>query len=138
MVKLQWLETFELGLPEIDDDHRELLSIMKSIESAADAEDFERCAELLDSLIDFSRSHFEREEELLAKAGYPHLGLHSEYHSGLLARAGTVKEICKGIRSKETFKDCCAEMFKFLVDDIIAGDLNFKSFLEEKGVIKGR
>lgn len=136
MAKLEWLETFELGYPEIDNDHKEMLSIMKAIEAQADAENFELCAKLLDELIFHSKAHFEREEKLLADAGYPYVDLHGEYHSALVARADAVKEICQGIRSKENFKDCCMEMFGFLVDDVIAGDLQFKSFLEEKGLIK--
>jgi len=138
MVKLDWLETFELGLPEIDNDHREMLAIMKSVEAAADAEDFELCADLLDRLIEFSAAHFEREEELLRDARYPFVDLHKEYQSGLIARADAVKDICKGIKTRKNFKECCEEMFAFLVDDVVAGDLNFKSFLQEAGVIKGR
>lgn len=136
MAKLDWLETFELGVPEIDDDHREMLAIMKRVEVAADAEDFDLCADLLDKLIEFAKAHFKREEDLLEEAGYAHLELHKEYHAALVHRANTVKAICKGLRTRERFKDCCSEMFGFLVDDIVAGDLGFKSFLEEKGMIK--
>ncbi len=138
MAKLDWLETFELGLPEIDDDHREMLAIMKSVEAAADADDFDLCADLLDKLIEFSTAHFKREEDLLEKAEYPYLGIHKEYHSGLIARADSVKNICKEIKSRKNFKECCSEMFQFLVDDVVAGDLKFKSFLEEKGLVQRR
>lgn len=138
MAKLDWLETFELGLPSIDDDHREMFAIMKSVESAANADDYDLCADLLDKLVKFSAAHFKREEDLLKEAGYPSVEIHSEYHSELVARAIAVKEICIGIRSRENFIECCEEMFAFLVDDIVAGDLNFKSFLQEKGLIEHR
>ncbi|MCF8468362.1 MAG: hemerythrin domain-containing protein [Sneathiella sp.] len=136
MDKLDWLETFELGVPEVDADHRELLAIMKKIESLADAGAFDDCGPLLDELIDFSVAHFAREEEMLVEVGYPNADIHKEYHGRLLDRARSVKDICKEIRSKDNFKDCCDEMFGFLVDDIVTGDLKFKSFLENKGLIK--
>ncbi len=137
MAKLEWLETFELGVPEIDDDHREILAIMKSVEAAAETENYDLCADLLDKLIEFSAVHFKREEALLRKVGYPGVDMHEEYHSELVGQASAVKDVCKRIKSRENFQECCSELFGFLVDDIVAGDLKFKSFLETKGVTKG-
>ena len=136
MDRLDWLETFELGIPEVDADHRELLAIMKRIESAADAGAFNEYGSLLDELIDFSVDHFAREEAMLVEVGYPNAEIHKVYHARLLDRARSVKDICKEIRSRENFKECCEEMFGFLVDDIVTGDLKFKSYLENKGLIK--
>ena len=136
MARFEWLETFELGVEEIDNDHIEMLSIMKEIETSADAEDFDLTTGLLDKLVSSSMAHFEREEALLERHGYLNLDVHKEYHAALIARASAVKDVCKGIRSRENFKECCDEMFRFLIDDIVAGDLNFKSFLEEKGLIQ--
>ncbi|MEX0583647.1 MAG: hemerythrin domain-containing protein [Sneathiella sp.] len=135
MDKLDWLETFELGIPQVDDDHRELLAIMRKIREAADTEAFDECKTLLDELIEFSVDHFRREEEMLVRIGYPNAEIHKEYHHQLLDRASSVKDICKEIRSKENLKVCCDEMFGFLVDDIVTGDLKFKSYMENKGLI---
>ena len=136
MDRFDWLETFELGITEVDDDHRELLAIMRRIKEAADREFFDECSTLLDELIEFSVDHFEREEEMLARVDYPNVEIHKEYHHRLLDRARSVKEVCKEIRTRDNLKDCCDEMFSFLVDDIVTGDLKFKSYLEEKGIIK--
>lgn len=131
MAKLDWLESFELGVDEIDDDHREMLAIMRDVEAAADASDFALRARLLDRLIDASLEHFRREEAYLERIGYPDLEAHKTYHADLVSRAGAVKRVCETIQPSPTFKDCCAEMFGFLVDDIVAGDLRFKSYLEQ-------
>ncbi|MGB8275609.1 MAG: hemerythrin domain-containing protein [Alphaproteobacteria bacterium] len=136
MQKFVWLETFELGIPQIDDEHKQMLSIMQRVQDTANAEQFDECMTLLDDLISVSEAHFTREEELLEKLRYPGVAEHREYHSALLARAEAVKEICKGMRSRANFKGCCEEMFGFLVDDVVAGDLTLKSFLQEKGAIK--
>lgn len=134
MINLEWLETFELGNPEIGNDHKELLAAMKRIAAAAVVEDFDLCGQLLDELVVQSEAHFRREEELLENAGYRFVDFHREYHSALIARAEEMKKICKGVKSRGNFKACCDEMMSFLVDDIIGGDLNFKSFLQEKGL----
>lgn len=136
MDKLDWLETFELGIPSVDADHRHLLNIMKQIETAANAGKFETCKGLLDDLLTASEAHFAREEKLLEETGYPNAAIHKEYHARLLNRAQSVKEVCKEIGTRDTLKECCQEMFEFLIDDIVKGDVNFKSFLEEKGLIQ--
>ena len=134
MVELEWLETFEIGLQEIDDDHREMLRIMQDIKAAGEARDRKRCARLLDALIDYSKAHFEREEKILDEIEYPSLEVHEAYHADLLNRAEEVKEACKAIRSDRDFRECCEQMFGFLIDDVITGDMKIKSFLQERGI----
>ena len=133
-IKFEWLETFEIGCKTIDDDHRRMLSIMRQIEASGRALRFERCAELLDTLIAFAQAHFTREEALLEKIGFPATEEHKEYHANLLARAENVKEVCKVIKSERAFLDCCEEMFGFLIDDVVKGDLKIKSYMQEKGI----
>ena len=134
MVELEWLEAFEIGLREIDDDHREMLRIMQDVKAAGEARDRKRCARLLDALIDFSKAHFEREEKILHEIEYPSAGVHEAYHADLLDRAEGVKEACKAIRSDRDFRECCEQMFGFLIDDVITGDMKIKSFLQERGI----
>jgi hemerythrin len=134
MVALEWLKAFEIGLREIDDDHREMLRIMQDIKAAGEARDRKRCARLLDDLVDFSKAHFAREEQILNEIEYPSRDVHEAYHANLLERAGAVKEACKAIRSNRDFRECCEEIFSFLIDDVIAGDMKIKSFLQERGI----
>jgi hemerythrin-like metal-binding protein len=134
MVELEWLETFEIGLKEIDDDHREMLRIMRAVKTAGEARDRKTCIRLLDELIAFSQAHFEREEKILHDISFPSTDVHEAYHADLLERADVVKEACKAIRSDRDFRDCCEEMFGFLIDDVITGDMKIKSFLQERGV----
>lgn len=136
MDKFDWLESFELGIEEVDEDHRGMLALMKKIEGAADNESYDLCNELLEELLAFTIAHFKREEQMLEDVGYPNVDLHKHYHEELLARAKSVMSVCQDIKSKDNLKECCYEMFSFLVDDVVTGDLKFKSYLEDKGLIK--
>ena len=136
MEKFDWLESFELGIEEVDEDHRSMLVIMRKIEQAADDGSYDLCKELLDELLSFTIAHFQREEKMLEEFGYPNVEIHKKYHAELLERAKSVKTVCQAIKSKDNLKECCHEMFGFLVDDIVMGDLKFKSYLEDKGHIK--
>jgi hemerythrin len=134
--KFDWLESFELGITDVDEDHRGMLAIMKKIERAADNEAYDLCNELLEELLEFTSAHFKREEKMLEDVGYPNVQHHREYHTELLARAKAVMNVCRDIKSKDNLKECCHEMFSFLVDDVVTGDLKFKSYMEEMGLIK--
>ena len=134
MSNFGWLETFEIGVPEIDDDHREMLAIMREVEAAAEAEEFQATSRLLDKLMAHSRDHFAREERYLENAGYPDVETHRAYHNSLVEPAQQILATCKAMSSKADLKECCDRMFGFLVDDVIAGDLVFKSFLDERGL----
>jgi hemerythrin len=134
MPKLEWLESFKLGVPEIDGDHRIMLDLMKAVQFAAAARDREHVEQYLDRLLTFSEGHFAREEILLEGWKYPEAKKHAAYHAGLLARAEAVRRACADIESPETFEECCEEMMSFLVADVVSGDMKLKSFLEKTGL----
>ena len=134
MVALEWLDAFEIGLTQIDEDHRQMLAIMRRIKAAGEARDRKACVTLLDELVAFSQAHFEREEKILREIEYPSLDVHEAYHADLLERADVVKEACKAIRSDRDLRDCCEQMFGFLIDEVISGDMKIKSFLQESGM----
>lgn len=133
--KFEWMETFELGVPEIDSDHRALLDLMRAVQAAAAARDRDRCTRYMDRVRAFARSHFEREEKLLKDWNYPSTEMHTSYHAELMARADAVAETCTRIESAAGFEDCCREMMSFLIDDVVRGDLHLKSFLQKTDLV---
>ncbi len=135
MAKLGWLESFDLGIPEIDGDHRTMLDLMKVVRSAAADGNRQRSAQYLDRLLAFSQSHFAREETLLEGWGYPDTAKHAKYHAELLERAVAVRQACAEIEAPEAFEKCVEEMMSFLADDVVRGDMKLKSFLEYAGLV---
>lgn len=131
MQKFEWMETFELRVPEIDGDHRVMLALMKNVRAAAEAGDRDQCEHVTDRLVAFSRDHFEREQAFIERHGYPSAEQHAEYHRGLLDRTEAVRTACRAVESLEEFQDCCEEMMSFLIDDVVRGDMKLKSFLKE-------
>jgi len=131
MSKYEWLETFELRVPEIDGDHRSMLDLMKAVRVEAHAGRKARTAAALDRLIAFSKEHFQREEAFLASHGYGSTNEHTEYHGELLDRAVALKETCCKLVSPDEIEGCCDELMSYIVDDIVKGDMQLKSFLQE-------
>lgn len=133
MNRFDWLESFELKVPEIDGDHRAMLDLMKATRAAA-AGNRERVEHFLDRLFAVTQNHFMREETLMLRWGYPDAMMHATYHQRLLERAKAVRRACAKTDSAEKFEACCDEMMTFLVDDIVRGDMKMKSFLESNGL----
>jgi len=136
MTDLEWYDFLEIGVDFIDDDHKKLLKIMAATKRAIEDGDNNKCVQLLTSLIKEARDHFHREEEYLLKVNYPDLNNHKIYHNELLIKADTTKRICEGIQSEHDLRECFDGMADFLIDDILRGDIKFKSFLQYEGHVK--
>ena len=132
MIDLDWLESFEIGIPEIDNDHRAMLGLMKRVRAAALAGAFDHCGSLLEALKLRTDEHFEREEALLGATGYAGLQAQRAHHDELRGRVRAVHEFSKAMRSREDLERCCEEMFAVFVDEIVGGDMAFKSFLHHR------
>jgi len=135
MKDLKWHDFLEIGVDFIDEDHKRLLDIMLKIKKAIGEDDLSACAVLLKSLLKEARDHFTREEEFLAKAKYPQLENHKIYHNELLIKAEVTKSICEGLKVEHDLNECFDSMANFLIDDILRGDIGFKSYLEHEGYI---
>jgi hemerythrin-like metal-binding protein len=136
MVKLEWLESFAIGIKPIDDDHKKILQIMQDVQEAVDKKDYALCASRLDDLVELGATHFAKEEEYLAKVSYPYIEEHILYHQELLLKVKAVKAICNNADVEGGLEQCFNSMAEFLIDDIIAGDLQFKSYLQSRGLVK--
>ena len=134
-MNVQWLETFELGVPEIDGDHRVIVSLMKAVEASLAGGHNKQAIPLIDLLIAFAADHFRREETLLAAWNYPELTVHCQYHRGLLETIDHIKKACLEKKGSESFKDCCDEMMRYIIDDVVQGDMHIKSHLQHSNLV---
>ena len=136
MIDLEWHDFLKIGVDFIDEDHRKILGIMLQVKNAINVKNFNECSLLLGILIDEARDHFKREEEYLFETRYPQLENHKIYHNELIIKAEATKAICEGINTQHDAEECFESMANFLIDDILRGDISFKSYLEHKGYIK--
>ena len=82
--KLQWefwSEDLAMGHAAIDDDHKRILQVIARLqESFRLQHDESVVAEGIRVIADYSNHHFDREERMLAAAGYAHLEQHRARH----------------------------------------------------------
>ena len=128
-MSIESIENYLIGLPEIDDDHRHLVQRINRIGAEIDEASYALCVELFESLEAAAAAHFAREEDILDRLRYPEIERHREYHAELIRRVRELRRLGEGKVAKDALFQRFAEMADFVVDDIIRGDLEFKSFL---------
>ena len=97
MPTIAWNETFILGVPEMDEQHRELLDLINSLHRVMMGDDDSRRladakAQTIDSLLEYCRRHFESEEEIMRSIGFPDLDDHRKEHQAFVARVVGYRE----------------------------------------------
>jgi hemerythrin len=128
MPMIAWLETFEIGIDEIDNDHKEILEIASSIEERVGKE--ADISSAVANLIHKIKEHFRKEEKILTHFRYPEIDSHKKYHKQLLRKANKLKNICG---ERDVSGEYCESAITFIIDDFVKDDMNFKSYLEYHG-----
>jgi hemerythrin len=85
MPLLQWKTTYALGIPSVDHEHRELITMINKVyehmEDASDPVAVESCLEDIYASI---ASHFALEERHMREADYEEYDAHKDEHENLL------------------------------------------------------
>ena len=136
MKGIEWHETYALGFPQLDDDHRRLIELANDIIGALDKRDYEGCKKRALDFVDALRQHFPKEEKFLEEIEYPELDLHAGYHRQMLERAEDFLRLCEVIGEKESLTEQMEELISALLADVRGGDLDFRTHLLEKGLNK--
>lgn len=137
-MKLQLLDTFITGHPVIDGEHRKIVDSINEVSTAVRAGEYELCATLLDDFLEICIDHFRAEERLLKELNYPGLNDHAVFHKELVIKAKAVKSLCMDMHAPDSIRRCFDEMATLLIEDVVKGDMQFVSFLIEKGVVDTR
>ena len=125
--------SFMLDYEALDRDHQRLADIVNLIVEAIDGDEGAKCEDLVNDFVKSAKSHFAKEEALLAKVGFPNLDKHHDHHENLNTKMDHLIEFAKMAGENQMARDSLRkELVFFLMDDIITTDMEFKDFIEEK------
>ena len=84
---MEWQPALEVGFARIDEDHRKLIAALNRLHAAMDqGQDRAELAKVLNFLRDYTVSHFQMEEALMIKYGYPGAPAHFTAHAELVLK----------------------------------------------------
>ena len=84
-----WKPSYELGIVEIDHDHRHLVGLINELyEAMKIGHGYELISHLIDQLLEYAEQHFKNEEGFMRSCHYPHLEAHVREHQELQEKLG--------------------------------------------------
>ncbi len=87
MAEIKWGPELETGIEQIDIQHQGLVEVYNELDKALrQGKAHKRMAEILGRLIDYTESHFESEEGIMAEADYEFLAQHRSEHEQLIRK----------------------------------------------------
>ncbi len=131
---IEWNDSYSVGIDSIDRQHKRLIHLINQLQTTVDystGEEFER--EALDELVDYTKSHFSYEEELMEKYAYPEFEPHKAQHTKMINAVESV------LAEYETDQDRAMRhaldyLKDWLINHINGTDKEYSQFLIDKGV----
>ena len=85
---LEWSEETSIGIPDIDEEHKELLGQYNAIiDALAGGSELSRVREQIGGFLECARRHFANEERFMLDIRYPNYVKHKAEHNKLLMDA---------------------------------------------------
>ena len=129
---LSWSKDYEVGVKQIDHEHRHLFDLINQYHEQHTRQiSPSEIAQLLNRLVAYAEEHFKHEEKLMADIDYPLFDEHSERHNNLISAIFSINE---GL-SIDMVK-ASAETLEFiknwLQNHILKDDINIGNYLRQK------
>ncbi|HUA99016.1 MAG TPA: bacteriohemerythrin [Terracidiphilus sp.] len=92
MELIHWTDAMKVNVAALDEDHKKLFTMINELHAAIMAGHKREVLEsVLDGLIEYSKVHLAREEDLMEKAAYPERFDHKREHDRMIRRAENMK-----------------------------------------------
>lgn len=133
-VKFEWNEVYELGISEIDLQHKKLIDISNDLYDVATKGDVNfkiTMSKILKNLTDYTVYHFRSEEEFMAKYGYQGTPMHKIAHDNFVSEVTQqIKKLDAGSQEDVLlFYDYIAN---WILTHIAKADKIWANFVKEK------
>jgi hemerythrin-like metal-binding protein len=126
MQRIEWDQSYSVGISDIDEDHKKLISIINRVVEAV--ENNEAVLWTFDELKDYTQTHFSREEDKMKAADYPDFDNHKIGHEEFIKWLKHVKYTYE--LTPETSVALGESVSKYLqewlVNHILKSDMEYK------------
>jgi hemerythrin len=130
---LEWKETYNIGIKEIDNQHRGLFDLISKLSTTQRYEPSgQYFLATLNKLVEYARIHFATEERYMREAQYPQLVEHQQEHRLFFPE---IEKFMKALEQKQP--DIQQTILNYLKDwymsHILGTDRDYQKTLIEKG-----
>ena len=130
MKSIQWDESLSIGIEEIDNDHKNLIEYYNNFFAACLSSVGPAVVNTtLSKLIEYTKYHFQHEEGLMEKEGYPGLTEQKYEHERLLQTTLELQEKVASGSSDCVSNDTLAFLNNWLETHLMGLDADFAKFI---------
>lgn len=134
MAYLAWDEKYSVGVKEIDSQHQKLIELINELHEAMKlGKGKDIMSQVLQSLIDYTATHFGTEEKYMTAFKYPQFSSHKLEHEKFVKKVLDFQKDYNSGKLALTL-DVMAFLKDWLVSHIQGTDKKFGPFFNEKGL----
>jgi len=134
MPLFKWNDSYSVGVELLDDDHKKLIGYLNEVfELVTTKKSKEEIVPILEGLKLYTVTHFNNEEKLFEKYGYPDTEAHKKEHSDFIEK---VEDFYEEYNTGDLMLtiDVMNFLKSWLKTHITGTDKKYKDFLNSKGV----
>ncbi len=133
MSLIEWSSELSVGIPQVDQEHQKLVTILNQLDEAVKTGKGSRVmGEILSQLVDYTKTHFAAEEKLMSDAEYPALARHQTQHRQLVEKVEKLQWKFTGSDQRIT-REMMGFLKYWLSNHILVDDMEFGKFHAEGG-----
>ena len=134
MICVEWIDKFNLGIHQIDDQHKQLIDIMNKLCSALnEGLEVAVIGEALQEMTDYANPHFSTEEKYFDEFHYPKAEEHKAWHRDFTKKVQALKEeLAAG--KKTVSVEAISFLGGWFIDHTQTFDRDYVPMLKEHGI----
>ncbi|MBN2794266.1 MAG: bacteriohemerythrin [Clostridia bacterium] len=127
-----WSDKLSVKNQTIDNQHKKLLNIGSKLEmfSKKTYKDQEEFLALINELKEYTVYHFNAEEEIMAKAGYPNLASHKKVHEKFVAQVTSMDFASFDFKDAKALKDLLIFISEWIIKHIGQTDMGYVDYVK--------
>jgi len=130
----KWNNNYSVGVTEMDGQHKRLLELIEDLQNAMKSgKGFQHMKEVTDSLIDYTKKHFAREESLMKVVQFQGFPEHKRIHDEFIRKVSDIqKKVAEGKTSVTI--ETLTFLNKWVIEHIMGTDKKYGPVLNSKGI----
>jgi len=135
MPLMTWNEQMSVGVKVLDEDHKKLVAMINELHEGLKAgHGKDVLGKILDGLVSYTKFHFQREQQLFARTGYPEAEAHKKLHDDLTKQVLDVQSKFKSGAVTCLSLDVMEFLKNWLTNHIQGTDKKYGPHLNSKGI----
>jgi len=123
---LKWKDGYATGIPAIDEQHQELFAIgnrmYELLENTMQLDKFDRIMEIVGELKEYTRYHFQSEEEYMLSIGHPGYLVQKVEHADFIKRLDSIDPEDLDENQDQKIRELLDLLFNWVLEHILKQD----------------